>query len=128
MNKSFINFINALRVALKANQKVGSALKEFKPVYDKATPETQWQYRLQVAGVIASAYQCKARESVYRGAKTVAFDGDDRNAENARACMKYYFPVKPTAKTSNKVDPVKALLTSYGKLTSAEKRRFLAAI
>ena len=126
MNKSFINFINALRVALKANQKVGSALKEFKPVYDKAAPETQWQYRLQVAGVIASAYQCKARESVYRGAKTVAFDGDAK--DNARKCLDYYFPVKPTAKTSNKVDPVKALLTSYGKLTSAEKRRFLAAI
>ena len=32
---------------------------------------------------------------------------------------------KPTA---NKVDPVKAMVTSYTKLTAAEKRRFLASI
>ena len=30
--------------------------------------------------------------------------------------------------TANKVDPVKAMVTSYTKLTAAEKRRFLASI
>ena len=41
------------------------------------------------------------------------------------------FPSVDTAKpsgTSNKVDPVKSLVTRFGKLTPAEKRRFLAAI
>jgi hypothetical protein len=35
---------------------------------------------------------------------------------------------KPSKATANKVDPVKAMVTRYAKLTAAEKRRFLAAI
>jgi hypothetical protein len=35
-------------------------------------------------------------------------------------------PSKP--KASNKVDPVKALVTRFSKLTAAEKRRFLASV
>ena len=36
---------------------------------------------------------------------------------------------KPNGKAvANKVDPVKSLVTRFGKLTAAEKRRFLAAI
>lgn len=33
-----------------------------------------------------------------------------------------------TKQSVNKVDPVKSLVTRYGKLTAAEKRRFLASI
>ena len=35
---------------------------------------------------------------------------------------------KPKTTSSNKVDAVKSLVTRFGKLTAAEKRRFLAAI
>jgi hypothetical protein len=34
----------------------------------------------------------------------------------------------PKAKTANKVDPIKSLVTRFKALTAAEKRRFLAAI
>jgi len=35
---------------------------------------------------------------------------------------------KPKAKTANKADPVKSLVTRFTALTAAEKRRFLASI
>ena len=35
---------------------------------------------------------------------------------------------KPKAKSANKVDPIKSLVTRFKALTAAEKRRFLAAI
>lgn len=36
--------------------------------------------------------------------------------------------IATTKPSVNKVDPVKSLVTRYGKLTAAEKRRFLASI
>ena len=52
------------------------------------------------------------------------------DAGEALKAFKPYFPAigDNRGKASNKVDAVKALLTSYGKLSTAEKRRFLSAI
>jgi hypothetical protein len=125
--KEFALFLAALRAALVANRKAGEALAAFRPIYNRAKPEQQFEYRLKVAGVVATAYQCKVKEATYRGEKTISFEG--KRKEDARNTMRYYFPALNDSRgSSNKVDPVKALLTRYGKLTAAEKRRFLASI
>ena len=111
---------------MESNAKVGVALKAFKPIYDKATPEKQFEYRLAVGTLIGKHYECETRESVYRSEKTIAWDGD--NKELARAAMKYYFPLKPRKATDNKTDPVADLLKKFNALSAGEKRRFLKAI
>ena len=126
MNIQFDRYIVAVGKALEANAKVGVALKAFKPIYDKATPEKQFEYRLAVGTLIGKHYECETRESVYRNEKTVAWDGD--NKELARAAMKYYFPLKPRSDSNNKSDPVAELLKKFNALSASEKRRFLKAI
>ena len=126
MNIQFDRYIVAVGKALESNAKVGVALKAFKPIYDKATPEKQFEYRLAVGTLIGKHYECETRESVYRGEKTIAWDGDDK--ELARAAMKYYFPLKPRKATDNKTDPVADLLKKFNALSAGEKRRFLKAI
>ena len=127
MNKEFASFISALRLALKANRLAGEALAKFRPTYNRLAPEAQYQVRLQVGGIIAKAFECEAHEATYRGEKTIGFDGERKN--DARNAMRYYFPTKSDSRgSSNKVDPVKALLNKYNALTGAEKRRFLASI
>ena len=126
MNIQFDRYIVAVGKALESNAKVGVALKAFKPIYDKATPEKQFEYRLAVGTLIGKHYECETRESVYRGEKTIAWDGDDK--ELARAAMKYYFPLKPRKATDNKSDPVAELLKKFNALSAGEKRRFLKAI
>lgn len=128
MNKQFNVFLSAVRDALAANAMAGEALKAFKPIYNKLGAEKQFDCRMQTAQLIAESYGCEAREGVYDGKKVVAFDGERKN--DARNAMRYYFPAKGDSrgKGNNKVDAVKKLLTSYGKLSAAEKRRFLASI
>ncbi len=127
MNITFKAFLSALRIALTANRKVGEALLAFKPVYNKLGAEAQFDCRMQVAELIAEAYGCTARRATYDGKATIAFDGEGK--VNARAQLRYYFPaIGDNRGKSNKADAVKSLLTSYGKLSTAEKRRFLAAI
>jgi hypothetical protein len=119
-------YLVAIGKALATNAKVGVALKAFKPIYDKATPEKQFEYRFAIALVIGKHYACETRESVYRSEKTIAWDGD--NKELARAAMKYYFPLKPRSDSNNKSDPVAELLKKFNALSAGEKRRFLKAI
>ena len=127
MNITFKAFLSALRLALAHNQRVGESLKAFKPIYNRLGAEAQFDCRMQVAEIIASAYDCTARRSAYNGEATIAFDGEGK--VNARAQLRYYFPaIGDNRGKSNKADAVKSLLTSYGKLSTAEKRRFLAAI
>lgn len=128
MNITFKAFLSALQLALVANGDAGEALKAFKPIYNKLGAEAQFDCRMQVAEIIASAYDCTARRSSYNGEATIAFDGENKG--NARAQLRYYFPAigDNRGKASNKADAVKSLLTSYAKLTAAEKRRFLASI
>ena len=128
MNKQLAAFIKALRLALKANQKAGEALAVYRPVYNKLSPEDQFEARLEVAGVVGASFECEAVETVHRGVKTIAFRG--KRNEDARNTMRYYFPTKNDSRGrgNNNADPVKSLLRSYGKLTAAQKRRFLASI
>ena len=128
MNPTFKAFLSALRLALTHNQRVGESLKAFKPIYNKLGAEAQFDCRMQVAEIIASAYDCTARRSSYNGEATIAFDGERK--VDARNAMRYYFPAQGDSrgKGNNKADAVKSLLTSYAKLTTAEKRRFLASI
>jgi hypothetical protein len=72
-------------------------------------------------------YNCKP----YAGQRGMTF----KQGSTARMAMNRVLDrifggeTKPTApKASNKVDPVKALVTRFGKLTAAEKRRFLASV
>ena len=128
MNKQFNAFLSAVRLALVANRKAGEALAAFKPIYNKLGAEKQFDCRMQTAQVVAAAFECEARRSSYNGEATIAFDGERKG--DARNMMRYYFPAQGDSrgKGNNKVDAVNKLLTSYGKLTAAEKRRFLASI
>lgn len=128
MNKQFNVFLSAVRDALAANARAGEALKVFKPIYNKLGAEKQFDCRMQTAQIIAAAFGCEARRSSYDGKATIAFDGERK--DDARNSLRYYFPAKGDSrgKGNNKVDAVKKLLTSYGKLSAAEKRRFLASI
>jgi hypothetical protein len=128
MNITFKAFLSALRLALTHNQRVGESLKAFKPIYNKLGAEAQFDCRMQVAEIIASAYDCTARRSSYNGEATIAFDGENKG--NARAQLRYYFPAigDNRGKASNKADPLKAALTAYNKLTTAQKRRFLTSV
>ena len=130
MNITFKAFLSALRLALTHNQRVGESLKAFKPIYNKLGADKQFECRMQVADIIASAYGCTARRSSYNGEATIAFDGEKMDKENARAQLRYYFPAigDNRGKASNKADAVKSLLTAYNKLTTAQKRRFLTSV
>jgi hypothetical protein len=130
MNITFKAFLSALQLALVANGKAGEALKAFTPTYNKLGAEKQFECRMQVADIIASAHSCTARRSSYNGGATIAFDGEKKDKENARAQLRYYFPAigDNRGKASNKADPLKAALTAYNKLTTAQKRRFLTSV
>jgi hypothetical protein len=128
MNTQFNIFLRDLRDALEANRKVGESLLAFKAIYNKSGADKQFEYRMQTAQIIAESYGCKARRSSYDGEATIAFDGKRKG--DARNAMRYYFPAKGDSrgKGNNKADAVKSLLASYAKLSTAEKRRFLASI
>jgi len=130
MNIQFKAFLSALRIALTANRKVGEALLAFKPTYNKLGAEAQFDCRMRAAELIAEAFGCTARRATYDGKATIAFDGEKMDKENARAQLRYYFPAigDNRGKASNKADPLKAALTAYNKLTTAQKRRFLTAV
>lgn len=120
-------FLSDLRIALGANRKVGESLLAFKPIYNKSSAEKQFEYRMKTAEVIAAAFGCEAREGVYDGKRVVAFDGERK--VDARNAMRYYFPAQGDSRgKSNKADPLKAAIAAYNKLTTAQKRRFLASI
>lgn len=72
-------------------------------------------------------YNCKP----YEGQRGLTF----KQGSTARMAMNRVLDrifggeTKPTtSKVSNKVDPVKSLVTRFSKLTAAEKRRFLASV
>jgi hypothetical protein len=74
----------------------------------------------------APAYKgCKA----YEGQRGLTFTKDTApHAAMVRILNNCFETVKAPRTTVNKTDPVKSLVTSFGKLTAAEKRRFLASI
>ena len=77
----------------------------------------------------AAKYKCKP----YAGQRGMTFP----QGSTARMAMNRVLdrifggeiaPSKPKAKTNSKTDKVARLVTSFGKLTAAEKRRFLASV
>ena len=80
-------------------------------------------------------YIAEARNApTYKGQRGVTFGHSTNYARQVDRILSEMFndieakPAKPKAKTSHKTDPVKRLLNSYAKLTSAEKRRFKSAL
>ena len=128
MNNQFKAFLSSVRIALVANRKAGEALELFKPIYNKLGAEKQFDCRMQTGQLIAESYGCEARAGVYKGEKVVAFDGERK--VDARNAMRYYFPAQGDSrgKGNNKADPLKAAITAYNKLTTAQKRRFLTSV
>lgn len=77
----------------------------------------------------AAKYKCKP----YAGQRGLTFP----QGSTARMAMNRVLdrifggetkPSKPKTKTNSKTDKVKRLVTSFSKLTTAEKRRFLASV
>jgi hypothetical protein len=75
----------------------------------------------------SAKYKCKP----YKGQRGLTFPQGStaRMAMNRVLDRIFGGETKPTTpNVSNKVDPVKSLVTRFSKLTAAEKRRFLASV
>ncbi len=91
-------------------------------VFDKATARTlavEWAAE-------------KYTQKIIKGQRGLTLAQDSAGLQAVTRVMKACFETtpKPTTNKSsnNKTDKVKSLVTSFGKLTPAEKRRFLASI
>lgn len=77
----------------------------------------------------AAKYKCKP----YAGQRGMTFPQGSTARMAMNRVLERIFggeiaPSKPKAKTNSKTDKVKRLVTSFSKLTAAEKRRFLASV
>jgi hypothetical protein len=76
----------------------------------------------------------KYKAKIIKGQRGDTLPRDSAAERAANRVLSVIFPsvdmpkAKPSKATANKVDPVKAMVTRYTKLTAAEKRRFLASI
>jgi hypothetical protein len=88
-------------------------------VFDKATARTlavEWAAE-------------KYTQKIIKGQRGLTLAQDSAGLQAVTRVMKACFESAPSNKSSNnKTDKVKSLVTSFGKLTPAEKRRFLASI
>jgi len=110
-----MNELNQLLVAitnhLNAGKKLRQALDEVKPLYNRAKPEMQVQYQMEVAKLIGAEYKIKP---IITNRGTVGFDRKTKAGNAARSLFIYYFPLvtkKKNGRTSTKqvskqVDPV----------------------
>ena len=88
-------------------------------VFDKATART-----LAVEWAAA-----KYGQKVIKGQRGDTLTQDSAGLQAVTRVMRACFESAPSNKSSNnKTDKVKSLVTSFSKLTPAEKRRFLASI
>jgi len=101
----------AITTHIKAGKTLRQALDAIKPVYDKAKPDVQVQYQMEVAKLIGVEYKVKP---IITNRGTVGFDRKTKAGNAARSMYVYYFPLvtkKKNGRTSTKqvskqVDPI----------------------
>ena len=129
-----MNELNQLLVAITTHIKAGKTLRQaldaIKPVYNKAKPDVQVQYQMEVAKLIGAEYKVKP---IITNRGTVGFDRKTKSGNAARSMYIYYFPLvikKKNGRTSTKqvskqVDPVTSkskAIKSWG-MTKAQVMR-----
>lgn len=131
LNKQATTYINAISAHIKAGKTLRQALDDLRPVFNKATYETQQAITLQaitlqVAQLIGKEYGVKPI-TTNRG--TVGFDRTTKKGDAARKLMAYYFPAtlktKAKPKVSKQVDVVESLLAKVYALPKADRARFI---
>lgn len=119
------NYINAIANHIKAGKTLRQALDDLKPVYNKATFDTQQAIKLQVAQLIGKEYGVKP---VMTNRGLVSFDRTTKKGDAARKLLAYYFPTtlktKAKPKVSKQVDVVEALLSKVYQMSKADQARF----
>ena len=108
-----MNELKQLLVAIATHIKAGKTLRQalyaIKPVYNKAKPEVQVQYQMEVAKLIGAEYKVKP---IITNRDTVGFDRKTKSGNAARSLFIYYFPLKKkngrtsTKRVSKQVDPI----------------------
>lgn len=128
-----MNELNQLLVAIATHIKAGKTLRQaldaIKPVYNKAKPDVQVQYQMEVAKLIGAEYKVKP---IITNRGTVGFDRKTKSGNAARSMYIYYFPLvtKQNGRTSTKqvskqIDPVTSkskAIKSWG-MTKAQVMR-----
>lgn len=128
-----MNELNQLLVAITTHIKAGKTLRQaldaIKPVYNKAKPDVQVQYQMEVAKLIGAEYKVKP---IITNRGTVGFDRKTKSGNAARSMYIYYFPLvtKQNGRTSTKqvskqIDPVTSkskAIKSWG-MTKAQVMR-----
>jgi hypothetical protein len=128
-----MNELNQLLVAITTHIKAGKTLRQaldaIKPVYNKAKPDVQVQYQMEVAKLIGAEYKVKP---IITNRGTVGFDRKTKTGNAARSMYIYYFPLvtKQNGRTSTKqvskqIDPVTSkskAIKSWG-MTKAQVMR-----
>jgi len=128
-----MNELNQLLVAITTHIKAGKTLRQaldaIKPVYNKAKPDVQVQYQMEVAKLIGAEYKVKP---IITNRGTVGFDRKTKLGNAARSMYIYYFPLvtKQNGRTSTKqvskqIDPVTSkskAIKSWG-MTKAQVMR-----
>jgi hypothetical protein len=128
-----MNELNQLLVAItnhiEAGKTLRQALNAIKPIYNKAKPEVQVQYQMEVAKLIGAEYKVKP---IITNRGTVGFDRKTKSGNAARSMYIYYFPLvtKQNGRTSTKqvskqIDPVTSkskAIKSWG-MTKAQVMR-----
>ena len=119
----------AITTHIKAGKTLRQALDAIKPVYDKAKPDVQVQYQMEVAKLIGVEYKVKP---IITNRGTVGFDRKTKSGNAARSMYIYYFPLvtKQNGRTSTKqvskqIDPVTSkskAIKSWG-MTKAQVMR-----
>jgi hypothetical protein len=119
----------AITTHIKAGKTLRQALDAIKPVYNKAKPDVQVQYQMEVAKLIGAEYKVKP---IITNRGTVGFDRKTKSGNAARSMYIYYFPLvtKQNGRTSTKqvskqIDPVTSkskAIKSWG-MTKAQVMR-----
>jgi hypothetical protein len=103
--------LDAITNHLNAGDTLRQALNAIKPIYNKANPEVQVQYQMEVAKLIGAKYKVKP---IITNQGTAGFDRKTKAGNAARSMYVYYFPLvtkKKNGRTSTKqvskqVDPI----------------------
>jgi hypothetical protein len=129
-----MNELNQLLVAITTHIKAGKTLRQaldaIKPIYNKAKPDVQVQYQMEVAKLIGAEYKVKP---IITNRGTVGFDRKTKSGNAARSMYIYYFPLvakkkngrSSTKQVSKQVDPVTSkskAIKSWG-MTKAQVMR-----
>jgi hypothetical protein len=131
LNNTVANYMSKVEQHIDANTKLGEAMQDLKPMYDKASKVEQDEIHNLVAKLIGKKYKATPKlmeKGINKG--LLGFDAHGTEQESkARDALRYYLPKQvvgksPTKTTRKSVDKVEALLAEFYALSKREQARF----